>query len=188
MKILLSAGIQLAQANISVDQAQGLGLITYLSFLKIKTAQQLAPLQKSKNDTNRQIEDAKYALLLDAMDELLHELQTEIQETDSIDVLLQISKSLENNTPLDLKKHWIFNRLLQRINIEAKEFLVEPRVCFMNRIAAMQSLSAISNFKNQLTSQAFHSQNSKDNVLILLNRLQSKPIITKRKAATWQVA
>jgi hypothetical protein len=40
MKILLSVGIQLAQADISVDQAQDLGLISYLSFLKIKAAQQ----------------------------------------------------------------------------------------------------------------------------------------------------
>jgi hypothetical protein len=188
MKILLSAGIQLAQADISVDQAQDLGLISYLSFLKIKAAQQLAQLQKGNNDPTDQTEAVSYYKLLGLIDEFLHELKSEIEETNSIDVFLRISKSLENNTKLDVKNSWVFDSLLQRIHVEAKEVLVDPRKCFMNTIAAIQSLSALSTFKSKLTSEAFCPKNSKDDILMLLNKLQTKTFVLKNSAATWQVA
>jgi len=187
MRILLSVGIQLAQADISVDQARDLGLITYLSFLKIKTAQQLAQLQSNFN-ASKKAEDDTYFKLLDSIDALIHELKSETEESNSIDVFLQISESLENNTTLDLNHFWMFDSLLQRIHAEAKKVLVDPRKCFMNTIASLQSLSALSNFKSQLTSEAFCPKNSKDDILIMLDKLQTKPFVSERSAATWQVA
>jgi hypothetical protein len=182
MKILFSVGIELAQADISIDQAQSLGFVAYISFLKIKAGQQIAKLQTNQNNSKQQMEVGKCDSLLNTMDELLNELRKDILETNSINAFLRISESLENKTELDLNKYLVFDGFLQRIHTNAKEFVVDPRACFMNRIAATQSLCELSNFKSQLTSEAFRSQNSKNDVLILLNKLQTKSTVSKINA------
>ncbi len=187
MKILLSAGIQLAQSDISVDQAKGLGLITYLSFLRIKSTQRFAQLQKSKNSSLVESAEFQYRSLCNVIDDFLQELKIEIEESNSVNAFLNITQSLENDEALNSNLYWGFERLLDRIYQEAQSFMGNREECFMNTISSLQSLAALENWKSKLTAQAFCPLHSQKEVLNFLNALQTSVPVAKR-ATTWQVA
>jgi hypothetical protein len=184
MKTLLSVGIQLAQADISIDQARDLGLIMYLSFLKIKGAQQFVQLQKSIDVSLDETEQCRYKPLCSAIDDFLRELKMEIEESNSVSAFLQITKSLENGNILDSKKYWGLQSSLERIHQEAKNFIGSPRDCFMNKISSLQSLATLEKGKSQFSSAAFCPLHSQKEVLKYIAALQpQRPVI-----ANWQVA
>ncbi|BAO54040.1 hypothetical protein [Nonlabens marinus] len=184
MKILLSVGIQLAQADISVDQARDLGLIMYLSFLKIKGAQQFVQHQKSNNLPLEETEQCLYKPLCHGIEDFLRELKFEINRSNSISAFINVTKSLESGKELDSKKYSSLKTSLQTIHNEARNFLGTPRDSFMNKIASLQSLASLEKWKAQFSSDAFCPLNSHQEVLNYIAALQPQRPIT----SNWQVA
>ncbi|WP_194851296.1 hypothetical protein [Nonlabens antarcticus] len=175
MKDILTLGIQMAQSDISVDQARDLGIIGYLTFIKVKAEQQRSQANFSNHNLSLDTVEVGYNSLNANLEELIHEMCLNVRENKSIVVVRQLNYVLlgiEFNGP---KLSWEIIQLLENVYFEAKTFIVKPSNSFMNKIAAVQSLGAIATFKNQMDLPSVTCVNSVDLIIDRLIQLRLKP-------------
>lgn len=187
MKIILSAGIQIAQSEISIEQARGLGLVPYLAFLKVKSAQQLVLREFTGQQGDHDFIQESYYSLSEAIDQFLSVIKREVKSSKNIDIFKAISHS--NQTMTYSRDYQVreLNYMLDQIHLRAKEFIKEPHDCFRNKIAGIQSLGALESFKKVLCGESLCSTNSLKDILKILEALRIESYASK-KAVTWEVA
>lgn len=162
----------MAQSDMTVDHARGLGLLAYLSFIKIKSTQQIAQLEYNNDSIELDtFLTSRYNCLCEAVDEFLNELKNHISSTNSKNAFKCISRSLEYGAKDSSNQFCELKDMFDKIDREAKEFIEEPQDCYRNKIAAIQSLAALDSYKKNLCSESICSTKSSNGLIKLLNAL-----------------
>lgn len=143
---LLSIGVPMAQAHISVLDARSLGLIPYLIFLKVKVDYYKSLSLAFYNSTESDVIDKADAVAC-SIDRLVDALIIETSTSRSTDEFTVIDQGIKLNQKIEIGRLDKFNDLLENLMTDARAFIKEPTNHFSSKIQRMQSLAAIHTYK-----------------------------------------
>jgi len=171
----LSLGIQMAQIRLSVRDASGLGLLSYLTFLKVKATSHYQHKRFTCDGINyaqtlEQIDSIRYSSLQSSITKLVKALKEDLMLTDSLNTFRAIDKSLRNQTRIKDSALYEFNDLIEEIHSTAVEFLIQPEDNFGYQIMKLQSLATVGNWDHL---KSFEASNRKAIIIKLVNCLSS---------------
>lgn len=143
---LLSLGVPMTQAHISVLDARSLGLIPYLIFLKVKVDYVKSLSLTFYNSTESGVIDKVDAVAY-SIDRLVDALIIETSTSRSTDGFTVIDQGLKLNQKIEIGRLDKFNDLLENLTTNARAFIKEPTNDFSSKIQGMQSLAIIHTYK-----------------------------------------
>ncbi|KQC33089.1 hypothetical protein AAU57_06990 [Nonlabens sp. YIK11] len=144
---LLSLKIQLAQSRISVQDAKGLGIVSFLAYLNVKVESSRHSASKSKypHQLPGVVSKQELSELVFAINDFIHLLKLDVTNSKSLERFIQVDQCLRFETSA---ASTVSQDLLDKISLienAANKYFSEFRSHFSDRICAVQSMTIIRN-------------------------------------------
>ena len=151
-------GIQMAQGLISNEDAQGLGVISYLNYIKYK-AECLYSSVVFGDKFHKQFPDRPNAAMMSelsiSINNFIQLLRSELISSNSVETFTEIDHYLRFHVSVkDDSVASTLSELLDEINNKAINYLGEPGSSFSDRIISLQYLAAVHNSERSLNLEA----------------------------------
>ena len=183
MNPTLSLGIQMAQSHISVDDASRLGIISYLTFLKVKAESQFSKDAFTVMNTQEFIPETtiiKYDSLRTAVNRFIKVFNDSLTDSQSTTSYLALDNCLKFETDIIQNSSPQINTLLNNIYLKAKKYTKEPARTFGDRILTIQSLAAIRTYDHLLTIDKLAPNGDYSKLIDCLSSLKMKTFDVKK--------